>query len=110
MNYYHCSDGSRISKAQIDRNVKQAKENVLRNQLNTYGFNFCQDCRELGIPKNADQMELLILDCSHNQSVDWCQKNGCAELAWDKDNIRIRCRAHHRIWDKTNLQYKVKTI
>lgn len=106
MNTYKCSDGTRISKAQIDRNVRRAKAEVVQDQLNEYGFNFCVECFENGFPENADPMELKILDCSHDIPVDVCQKIGQSELAWDKTNIKITCRRHHRIKDKTNLKFK----
>lgn len=106
MNYYHCSNGNRISKSEIDRKVRQAKENIIQAQKDWYGFNFCQECQEKGIPNINDQMKLMRLDCSHIKSVNWCQKNGCSELAWDKDNIRILCRYHHEIHDKLNLKFK----
>lgn len=106
MNFFKTSDGNRISKAEIDRKVRHAKADIIRYQKDWHGFNFCEDCREFGIPENADYMELTMLDCSHDKSVDWCQKNGCAELAWDRSNIRIRCRYHHRIKDKLNLRFK----
>lgn len=105
-NTYRCSDGTKVSKTTIDRNVRKAKEEVIQDQLNEHGFNFCEDCAENGYPENADDMELRILDCSHNISVDECQKTGRSELAWDKNNMRIRCRFHHRQKDKTNLKFK----
>lgn len=105
MNYYKCSDGSRISKAEIDKKTKQAKIDIIHYQKDWYSYNFCEDCKEFGVPETADTMELMILDCSHEKSVDWCQKNGCCELAWDRENIRIRCRYHHRKHDKLDLKF-----
>lgn len=106
MNHYRCSDGERISKAEIDRKVRQAKESIIQAQKNDYGFNFCKECYENGVPKISDQMELMILDCAHVKSVNDCQREGKSELAWDKANIRILCRHHHREWDKTNVKFK----
>lgn len=108
-NSYKCSDGTRISKAQIDRNVRRAKEEVLQDQENEFGYNFCVECMKSGYPETYDDIELRIIDCSHIKSVNDCQREGKSELAWDKTNIRILCRKHHRLFDKTNLSFKKQT-
>lgn len=110
MNTYKCSDGTRISKAQIDRNVRRAKEEVLQDQLNDRGYVYCVDCDRHGYPDEVDDMEFRLIDCSHTKSVDWCQKNGCTELAWDKSNIKPRCRFHHNQLDKTSLNFKKQIV
>ena len=103
MNYYKTSTGERISKVEIDCRVREAKRQKLEDQLNEYGFNFCQynDDEECNPDENCN-----ILDCMHIESVDSCQKNGHCEKAWDMDNIRIVGRKCHRIHDKTNLKFK----
>ncbi len=56
-----------------------------------YGYIFCEDCgRSSG----------TYFDCSHDVSVDKCQKEGRSELAYDVNNITIRCRECHKIWDR----------
>ena len=95
MNYYRTTSGERVSKATIDRNVRIAKAQKIESQFDIYGFNFCEDCR-----KNSS---CVRLDCSHNISVDECQKSGRSELAWDVNNITIRCRKCHQIYDKNNI-------
>lgn len=108
MTNYRMSNGEKISKAEIDRKIKQAKENIIHRQKDWYGYNFCQECQRNGFPKNADQMKLLILDVSHIISVDKCQKTGRSELAFDPENMEILCRHHHEIRDKLNLRFDKK--
>jgi len=96
MNHFTTSTGERISKAQIDRNIRKAKELVLNEQLEKFGYNFCSKCHENnGLP----------LDCAHIESVDSCQKNGYCEKAWDPDNIRILCRKCHQEYDGLDLKF-----
>ena len=106
MGYFRCSNGARISKNEIDKRVREAKIQKLAEQKNEFGFNFCSDCQKYGWPaeKRANNLEYRILDCSHSVSVKACQESGRSELAWDLDNITIRCRFHHRRKDGTNLK------
>ena len=108
MNHYRTSDGQSITKATIDRNVHKAKEKKLRRQLDDAGYYFCEDCARFGCPDNVDEAELRRLDCSHDISVDECQKSGKSELAWSLENITIRCRHHHKIKDKSGLNFSKK--
>ena len=97
MTRYRTSNGEFITKHVIDSRVRKAKEQVINNQLEEYGYNFCVKCgKSTGIR----------LDCSHIKSVDWCQKNGCCELAYDVNNIEVLCREHHEERDKLNLIFK----
>ena len=96
MGTYRTSSGERVKKSVIDRRVREAKKQKLANQLETWGYNFCEDCF-----RNDD----LPLDCSHNISVDQCQKMGRSELAWDLENITIRGRGCHNIHDDSNLRF-----
>lgn len=92
MNHYRTSNGERIPKPEIDRRVRLAKARKLELQREWYGFNKCEDCG-----RNATGTRL---DCSHEMSVDECQKTGQSELAWDIDNIKIRCRECHQKHDR----------
>lgn len=105
MNHFKCTNGNRVSKAEIDRNVRKAKELKLQSQLNEMGFNYCEQCMVEGYSAKADPMELKILDCSHDWSVNRCQTSGRSELAWDVNNIYVLCRYHHKIKDKLNLRF-----
>ena len=91
MNSYRMSCGKRINKDKIDRLIRSAKAQVLINQVDEFGYNFCEECKKSGG---------TYLDCSHTVSVDKCQKEGATELAWDINNIRILCRKCHRQHDK----------
>jgi hypothetical protein len=106
VNTYKTSDGNRVTKAEIERRVRQAKKQVIENQLNQHGYNFCEECIKDGLPGSASEMEMRTLDCSHTVSVDAAQKMGKSELAWDISNILVLCRAHHKIKDKLNLKFK----
>ena len=102
MNHFSTSTGERISKAEIDRRVREAKQEKINRMNEEYGYIFCEVC---GINGNAG----VPLDCSHTISVDECQKSGQAELAWSVDNIKIRCRRCHQIHDHTDLYLKRQT-
>ncbi len=91
MNSYKMSDGTRIKKSVIDRLVRAAKYQVLINQQIEHGYNFCVDC---------ERSSGTYIDCSHDISVDKCQKEGHTELAWDLENINPRCRSCHEKHDK----------
>lgn len=95
-NSFLTTNGHKVLKKDIDRRVKRAKKMIIQAQLDEYGYNFCVDC---GINSNSG----IFIDCSHTISVDKCQKNGQAELAWDKSNIKPRCRNCHNLIDKTYL-------
>ncbi len=90
MNHFRTSDGTKVTKAYIDRQVTKAKARKLQMQLDDFGYNFCEDCKKSGGVR---------FDCSHDISVNECQNSGRAELAWDIDNITIRCRDCHNNWD-----------
>ena len=94
MNYYFTSDGQRVSKSEVDRKVRKAKEMKISQMINEYGYVFCEEC---------GMNDCKPVDCSHDKSVDWCQKNRCVELAWDINNITMRGRKCHRIKDKTYI-------
>lgn len=98
MNHFSTSTGERISKAEIDRRIRAAKQEKISRMYEEYGYIFCEVC---GLNSNAG----VPLDCSHTISVDECQKTGRAELAYDVSNIKIRCRKCHQIHDNTNLQF-----
>lgn len=96
MNSYSTSNGMRVSKSVIDRKVREAKKAVLDKMRKEYGYIFCTEC---GKNENAG----VPIDCSHSVSVDECQKSGRAELAWDEENIKPRCRVCHNKHDKLYL-------
>lgn len=97
MGTYKCSDGSRVSQAQIDRNIRKAKDRLLQNCLDEHGYIFCQTC---------GQNNCKPIDCSHNKSVQECKNEGRTELAWAVHNMKLRGRECHKKKDKLNLQFK----
>lgn len=96
-NTYRMSDGSRITKAEIDKRVHKAKAQKLEQMMEDYGYVFCEDCG-----KN----DCKPVDCSHDISVKECQESGRTELAWDVGNITMRGRSCHQKYDGTYLGSK----
>lgn len=91
---YKTSNGDRIEKSVIDHRIRQAKERKKEEFLKEHGYIFCEEvgCRTPNVGP---------FDRSHDMSVKECQEIGSAELAWDVDNIKYRCRKCHNIHDKT---------
>ncbi|PKP11987.1 MAG: hypothetical protein CVU09_00365 [Bacteroidetes bacterium HGW-Bacteroidetes-4] len=92
---YRTSTGELVSKAYIDRMVRITKALVLSEQREEYGYNFCEEC---------SKSSGVRLDCAHVESVDSCQKNGYADKAWDKENIKIKCRKCHQEQDGLDIR------
>lgn len=100
-NMCRCSDGSMIKTSVLNKMIREAKAEKIRLMYALFGYVFCEDCYNEGVPENINEMDLKIIDCSHDVSVDECKKSGRSELAADHKNIRMRCRYHHRKKDKT---------
>ena len=96
MNRYKCSDGSWITKAGIDRKVKDAKRQVLQSQIDNWGYNFCEDCK---------RSSGVVFTCAHETSVNECQKNGHSERSFDISNIKIKCLDCHKLQDGLDLKF-----
>ena len=90
MNTYSTSTGERIKKSVIDEKIKQAKAKKLEQQLDDWGYYFCEDC---------SVSTGTYLDCSHDISVKEAQETGRAELSWDVNNLTVRCRECHNKHD-----------
>ena len=91
MNTYKTSNGERIRQSVIDRLIRKAKEQKLRQQFDEHGYNFCENCL---ISSGT------YLDCSHRVSVKKAKENGMTELCWDVNNIDVLCRKCHQVRDK----------
>ena len=89
MNSYQTSTGERLPKGRIDRNVRKAKELKLAQFLDYHGYYFCEDCHT----------SHGRIDCSHTISVKYAQETRRTELAWDINNIKLRCASCHDILD-----------
>ena len=93
INTYQCSSGERVVKARIDRNVRHAKAQKLREFKNDNGYYYCEQC-------GSNQGRI---DCSHIISVKYAQETGRTELAWTVNNIKLHCsKCHTEIERKTN--------
>lgn len=96
MNSYKCSDGTKVTQAQIDRNIRKAKIQLLNDCMVKYGYIFCQECR---------RNDCKPIDCSHKKSVQQCKNEGKTELCWNVENMKLLGRDCHKKLDKLNLQY-----
>lgn len=85
-----CSDGTKISRAQLEVKIRQAKKLKLAQFIAEHGYYFCEDCQ---------RNDCKPIDCSHNISVDECIKSGKADDAYNINNITLRGRACHRKHD-----------
>lgn len=94
MNTYKTSTGERVPKSTVDYRIRKAKQEKLDSFLKEHGYYFCEDCK---------RNDCVPIDCSHDISVDLCQKMGKTELAWDVNNITLRGRKCHKKYDKTQI-------
>ena len=102
-NMCRCSDGTVISSSKLAVMITKAKAKKLATMQDKFGHIFCEDCKEHGVPEGFEgTMEVTLVDCSHDISVDECKKSGRSELAASPGNIRMRCRWHHKAHDKSN--------
>jgi len=91
-NTYGLSDGSRMTRSQIESRINNAKNQKVRDFLIDHDYYHCEAC---GV-SSGDRF-----DCAHTKPVKECLENGEAELAWDLSNIRLLCRGCHKKQDKT---------
>jgi len=89
-NTYQDSKGKRWTTQEIEIKVNRAKAEKIDLFLNEYGYIFCEQCKT----SNA-----FKFDCSHEISVKQAKEIGQVELAWDIDNIKLRCRSCHQEHD-----------
>ena len=94
-NTFSTSSGERLTRTQIERNVRQAKAQKIDEQIYCDGYNYCEQCN-----KNASSGPL---DCSHTMSVKECLESGMAEKTFSLSNIRILCRECHQVHDGKNI-------
>lgn len=85
MNSYRTTNGERLTKSKIDRNIRKAKEAKKRAFKNQYGYIFCETC----------STTKGFIDNSHIISVKYAQETGRTELAWSQKNIIYQCRICH---------------
>ena len=97
-NTYRDSEGNRWTKDQIERKIRKAKEGKLESFLSEFGYYFCEDC-------GRNDRAGIRIDCSHTISVNEAQNSGQVELAWQEENIKLRCRKCHARHDKNDVQF-----
>ncbi|HET8885585.1 MAG TPA: hypothetical protein VFM70_04440 [Salinimicrobium sp.] len=91
MNTYKCSDGTRVTQAQVDRRIKQAKAKKLQQAIEEKGYIACEECH---------RNDCKPVDCSHTISVKEAKETGRTELCWDyENNIKLRGRPCHAKYD-----------
>ncbi len=91
-NTYSCSNGTRLTRSQIESRIRIAKQQKIDLMNLDQGYIACEECA-------INYMNARI-DCSHTISVKKCLETGRAELAFDVDNIRLLCRSCHEKHDK----------
>ena len=93
MNTYRTSNGERITKAKIDRNIRKAKE----IKYNSCAAVRCETCGAFHFDNTIDN--------SHIISVKYAQETGRSELSWSQDNIIYQCRkCHIELENKGNIE------
>lgn len=96
MGTFSTSTGERFTTEQIDRKIRIAKEGKINMMSVSNGYVFCEECgRSRGMP----------IDCAHVISVKEAKETGRAELSWDIDNIKMKCRGCHQKQDGLNLKF-----
>ena len=96
MSSYTMSNGEYVSQSVLEGRVTRAKAELVRNQFEEHGYNFCEQCgRSSGVR----------LDCSHDISVKKAKDNGMAEQCWNVGNMTILCRKCHEEKDGLNFQF-----
>jgi len=102
---FKTSDGERLSKANIDANIRVAKSLFVSDALDE-GRNYCWAC---GTTQER-------LSCSHIISVNQCQNDGKPEVAWEQDNLQLECLKCHAETERrmmghhANYRYKLEFI
>ena len=94
MNTYSDSFGNRWTTAQIDCKSDKAAKELLQEQIDDYGYNFCEECH---------RNDCKPIDVSHDISRKEAKENGCVEIIWSKDNMQILGRKCHKKKDKLTL-------
>lgn len=98
MNTYSDIFGNRWTTPEIEHKIKKVCLRKLEFQRNVHGYNFCEDCK---------RNDCVPLDCSHDISRKYAKENGCVEVLWDLENIKIRGRKCHQKLDKLDLKFKL---
>lgn len=95
MNTYSDSFGNRWTTAQIDRLSDKSAKELLEEQEWESGYNFCTKC---------NRNDCKPIDVSHKISRKYAKENGCVEIIWMKENMKILGRKCHAKYDKNHIQ------
>ena len=76
--------------AEVDALIRKAKAMKKEQMLDEHGYLECFDCK---------RSSGVRLDMSHDLSVKACKESREVQLAWDVNNITIRCRDCHMTHD-----------
>ncbi|MEO0902419.1 MAG: hypothetical protein AAFY00_10500 [Bacteroidota bacterium] len=93
---YSDSLGNRYTTDQIEKKIKKAALEVLDMQFLEHGYNFCTVCK---------RNDCKPIDVSHDYSRKKAKEDGCVEVLWAHDNLKITGRDCHKVKDGLNLQY-----
>ncbi len=99
MGTFKTSKGERLSKANIDANIRVAKSVfIAENTDKQYCWACGTTCEKLS--------------CSHIISVNRCQNDGRTEIAWSIENLQLECIPCHLQTETRNFKhhanYRVK--
>lgn len=95
-NTYSDSQGNRYTTAQIERRITKAAKEMIQDQLDEHGYNFCTKCR---------RNDCKPIDASHNVSRKQAKEEGRVEILWDKNNLELIGRRHHQEKDGLDLKF-----
>lgn len=91
MGTFSASDGTRFTKQQIDRKIRNAKIEFSGDHIAQCGEHFC-------CAKGENVSEKI--DVSHIVSVRECQNAGRCEQAWNPANMEMESRTEHMKWER----------
>lgn len=103
MSSYKTSDGNYLTKDYIDYKVQETKELYTQMVAESLHIDqddiFCERCKISNrIAKGVSR--------SHIMSVDYCQRVGAAELAFDIMNLEHLCLSCHREIESHSNEYR----
>src|SRR5690606_24745989 len=95
MNTYSDSFGNRWTTDQINRKSDATAKELLEEQQQEHGYNFCTKC---------ERNDCVPIDVSHTVSRKHAKENGCVEILWIAENMEILGRKCHQQKDGLNIQ------
>ncbi len=103
MSSYKTSDGNYLTKDYIDYKVQETKELYTQTVAQSLHIDqddiFCERC------KISNRIATGV-SRSHIMSVDYCQRSGCSELAFDIMNLEHLCLDCHREIESNTNEFR----